>query len=324
MGLLKFTKEYGAADNGSVVTGTDVATIQSDIASVLNGGVTNANIATSAGIVESKLTFDASAGHTHNGTDATYPLIKHYRRGMALKQGTDNEDIKVTPGVIDIGGKLLVSTADSANIDIVSGTWADGGSRPVSGPIYVYAYNNSGSVGFALSLEAPDLSDASGNTAEYPFRYQLYTAVYYRLIGIVHTDASSDLFPDMYNNFDLTNFTTGSFVATGADYTIYTGWTPDVIQWMVSSDSTPADNEALGAWGWIQKYGWTNANPQPKDLYFDVVTHQHQISADATTNTVFGITAQTAATTGSGRFSIDTPTSGQVVTWMAWSKGQAS
>jgi hypothetical protein len=35
-----------------------------------NGGITNANISNSAGIAESKVTFNTSSGHTHNGSDS--------------------------------------------------------------------------------------------------------------------------------------------------------------------------------------------------------------------------------------------------------------
>lgn len=320
MGLITWTDSLSNGDN---VTQTHITNLKSDVTTAVNGNLTNVNINASAAIAESKITF-STTGHTHNGTDANYPLIKHYRRGMAIKQGTDNEDVVVTPGVMDIGGKLLVSTAASSNIDIVSGTWADGGSRPASGPIYVYAYNNSGAVGFALSAEPPDLSDSSDGTAEFPLRYQKYSTTYYRLVGIAHTDASSDLQPDMYNNFDLSTFATGSFIAAGTDYAVYTGWSPDVIQWIVCSTSAPATGEAIDIWGWVQRYGFNKTgDANPDALYYNNIAAAptHLTSANGTANTVYNVYNQTTSRAGS--FTIDAPTNTQVVMWMAWSKGDS-
>jgi len=317
MGLISWTDTLATGD---IHTASHITNMKSDITTAVNGGISNANIASGAAIAESKIAF-STTGHTHNGTDANYPLIKHYRRGMSLKQGTDNEDIVVTAGVVDIAGKLFVSTSASANIDIVSGTWADAGSCSASNPIYVYAYSNAGTLAFAMSTEAPDLSDSSDGVAEYPFRYQKYGTTYYRLIGIVHTDASSDLFPNMYTNFDLSNFATGSFVGTGNDYTVYTGWTPNVVQWIVCADSAPATTDAMDKWGWAQLYGYVTANPEPAALMYSVIDNQHLTSANGTANTIYGMTAQTAATTGSGKFTFDAPANGQVLMWMAWHSG---
>lgn len=40
------------------------------LANELNGNIENANIKASAGITESKIAFDASSGHSHNGVDS--------------------------------------------------------------------------------------------------------------------------------------------------------------------------------------------------------------------------------------------------------------
>jgi len=58
------------ADKGSILGGADLQNIQSDITTVVNGGITNTNISSSAAIDESKLAFSTMTGHTHNGTDA--------------------------------------------------------------------------------------------------------------------------------------------------------------------------------------------------------------------------------------------------------------
>lgn len=314
MGLLKFTKEYGAADNGSVITGTDLATIQSDIASVLNGGITNANLATSAGVVESKLTFDTSAGHTHNGTDAAYPLIKHYRRGMQIEYASATTVI-VRPGVLDVGGKLFVTTT-STTLTITT-DFLGGQAEPADGPVYIYAYNNSGAIGFKMSTSFPEISDSAGNTAEFPLRYHDdATLGKCRCIGIIHN--RTDIQADMCVNFDLSNFACGSFVGDGGDEIIYTGWTPTYIQRITCVDATPANGETFTFNSVIQKYGFATANPQPQALLYDVINNTHDTSADGTANSFYALNAQTTAQAGS--FTIDAATNGVVTMWIAWSK----
>jgi hypothetical protein len=319
MGNITWTKSWSASDNGSVLGGADLQNIQNDITTVVNGGITNANVNASAAIVESKLSFSTSTGHTHDGSDSNYPLIKHYRKGCLIKTGTTaTTDIKVTPGVIDVGGKLLVSTADSSDISVASGSnYADSGSEPADGAIYVYAYNNSGTLAFKLSTEPPDLADSDDNTAEFPLRYQKYNSTYYRLIGIAHN--RSDLSLDMFNQFDISNYATGSFVGDGADETIYTGWTPDVIWTFVCSDTTPANAEAPQHIKIVQRYGFATANPQPQALCYDLLNNTHDTSANGTANTYYNLNAQTTSQAGS--FTIDAPENGDVTMWMAWAHG---
>jgi hypothetical protein len=299
--------------------GADIQNIQNDITTVVNGGISNSNLAADAGVVESKITFNTSSGHTHNGTDAKYPLVKHYRRGCLIKAGTTAASmIKVTPGVLDVGGSLLVSTADCADINLAGAVWVNG-SEPSDGPIYVYAYNNSGALGYKLSTEPPDLSDASDNSAEFPLRYQLYSGTYYRLVGIAHN--RTDLLPDMFNQFDACGFATGSFTADGNDETVYTGWTPSLIEWIVCSDATPANAEATDAWGLVQRYSFVTAAPNPQNLYFnqEIAAPTHNTSANGTALTLYNFNAQTTAQSGS--FTLDAPTNTQVVVWWAWSNG---
>ena len=325
MGNISWTKSYSASDNGSILGGADIQNLQNDITTVVNGGITDSNVNASAAIKESKLAF-LTTGHTHNGTDASYPLIKHYRRGMTLKQGTDNEDIVVTPGVIDIGGKLFVTTANSANIDIVTGNWIDGNSRPASGIIYVYAYNNSGSIGYGLATEAPDLSDSSENAVEVPWRYQKYSSTLYRLLGIVHTDASSDLQVDLYNNFDLSNFACGSFTAVNpaANMIITTGWTPRYMKVWSPADTTPDTTDKFDMFETFE-YGEKTADPHlgggsaTGEVTFrhgTVATLEHELFAEATAGNITDITQQAAGTGGS--FTIYAPTASIAVYWTAW------
>jgi len=245
---------------------------------------------------------------------------KHYRKGLLMKSGTTAAtDVKVTPGVVEIGGVVLTSVAD-INVDISVGANYLNGSEPADGPVYVYGYDNSSSLGIKLSDEPPDLSYTDDTVAEFPLRYQKYTTVYYRLLGIVHNRTNIQL--DMFTHFDATNFATGSFVGDAADEVVYVGWSPDVIQWMVSSDSTPANAEGVTNWGWVQRYGFVTANPQPQALYYDlkIAAIPDQItSANGTVNSIYDINLQTI--TQSGSFTFDAVSTGVVLMWMAWSNG---
>jgi len=319
MALIKFTKSYSATDDGSKVGGADLGVLQTDIAAILNAGINNANIATGAAIAENKLSFDTTSGHTHSGSDSNYALIKHYRRGMQV-QYASSTTVTVLPGVLDLGGKLFITTA-STTLTITT-DFMGGQAEPADGPVYIYAYNNSGSAGFKMSTSVPELSDSSSNTAEFPLRYHSdATLGKCRLIGIIHN--RTDISADMCNNFDLSNFACGSFVGDAADEVIYTGWTPNLIRTYVCSDSTPANGEALVGLKMIQRYGFITANPQPKDLLYDELhAVVHATSANATANSIYAINPQTTAQSGS--FTIDAPSTGVVTMWCAWSHGQGS
>lgn len=318
MGLLKYTKVYSASDDGSTVTGAELGQLQSDIASILNAGITNVNIAASATIAESKLAFDATSGHTHNGTDANYALIKHYRRGMQV-QYTSATTVTVLPGVLDVGGKLFITTTSTV-LDITS-DFMGGQAEPADGPVYIYAYNNSGSIGLKMSTLYPEVSDSDSNTVEFPLRYHDdATLGLCRLIGIIHN--RTDILADMCNNFDLSNFACGSFVGDGNDETIYTGWTPHLIYSFVCSDATPANAEAPQYMQMVQKYGFLTANPQPQALLYDLKNNTHDTSANGTANSFYGINAQTTSQAGS--FTIDAPENGDVTMWFAFSTGMGS
>jgi hypothetical protein len=305
--------------NGDNQTQTHITNMKNDIATVVNGNITNTNIATAAGIVESKITFSTSSGHTHNGSNSQYILVKHYRRGMQIEYASATT-VTVRPGVLDVGGDLFVSTA-STTLNITT-DFLGGQAEPADGPVYIYAYDNSGTIGFKMSTSYPNVSDSSGNTAEFPLRYYNDgTLGYCRCIGIIHN--RTDISADMCNNFDLSNFACGSFVGDANDEVIYTGWTPNVIRTYICSDATPANGEATTGLKMIQRYGFNTANPQPQNLLYDE-NHAvvHATSANGTANSIYAINAQT--TTQPGSFTIDAPSNGIVTMWCAWSHGMGS
>ncbi len=318
----------------------DNATIRSDVITnvmIKNGVITSAKLVDFDSQTAGDITFTDGSNWTplNIGTagkvltvnsGATAPewvelLIKHYRKGLLMKSGTTaTTDVKVTPGVIEIAGTILTSVAD-INIDISDGgNYADGNSEPADGAVYVYGFNDSGSLGIKLATEPPDLSYSDDTTAEFPLRYQLYDTVYYRLLGIVHNRGDIQL--DMFLHFDVGNFATGSFTADGNDEIVFTGWTPDVIRWIMCSDTTPANGEAMDINGLVQRYGFITANPQPQNLYYNFQVAGaplHSTSANGSLTTLYDLKTQTTAQSGS--FTIDAPTTGQVLMWMAWANG---
>jgi len=322
MGYITFSKSYSSSDDGSKLSGADLQKLQTDIAEILNGGISSTNIVTGAAIEEAKLSFNTSTGHVHNGTDSAYPLIKHYRRGMQVQYASATT-VTVLPGVLDVGGKLFVTTASTTmnieGVDAFLGAQAE----PPDGPVYIYAYNNSGAIGYKFSTSCPDHSDGAGNDTEFPLRYYNdATLGYCRLVGIIHN--RTNISADMCNNFDLSNCACGSFVGDAADEIIYTGWTPNFIKTFICSDATPANGEAMIGIKAVQRYGFITANPQPLALLYDLETAApiHATSANGTANSIYAINAQTTAQPGS--FTIDAPSTGVVTMWMAYSHGMGS
>lgn len=67
MGLITKPNTYTA---GNTILASEVNSNEDTLYTLVNGNVENANIKSSAGIVESKIAFDTSSGHTHDGTDS--------------------------------------------------------------------------------------------------------------------------------------------------------------------------------------------------------------------------------------------------------------
>ena len=317
MSLITWTD---ALVNGDNVTQTHITNLKSDISAVVNGNITNVNINASAAIAETKVLF-STTGHTHNGTDASYPLIKHFRRGMQV-QYTSATTVTVLPGVLDVGGKLFITTTSTV-LDITNpgGTHFMGGqAEPADAAVYVYAYNNSGAIGFKLSTSLPELSDSAGNVTEFPLRYHNdATLGKCRLIGIIHNRA--DISADMCNNFDLSNFACGSFVSDNADELVTTGWTPRFIRAWSPVDTAPDDGDAFTNFETFE-FGEKTADPHlgggtaTAEVSFMHVGATHNLEAEATAGNIKEIIQQSITTAGA--FTIHAPTNAIAVYWVAY------
>ena len=318
-----WTKGWSATDNGTIITGTHLQDLQNDISSVVNGELTNANFSSGAALLESKISFDASSGHTHNGTDATLAIPpKHYMRGGKITW-VDNANLTVGPVAIDIGGVMITSVAASASIDVsVTANYLtpDGGAQgdePADGPIYIYAYNSSGSVAYKLGDEnsAPTLSYTDDTTVEYPLRYLLDDdgTTYYRLVGVIHN--RTNLVPNSMTYIDR-GCAIGTFTGDGVTEVITTGWTPKYIRVVQLPDATPAAAENILE-NFIGYYDFITAAPHPADLNYSNQAGITDLIDEDVAGSITAITPQSAGVAGS--FSVYQPVSGAVLQWTAWS-----
>lgn len=67
MGTVTKPNTYTA---GNTILASEVNANEDTLYTLVNGNIENANIKSSAGIVESKIAFDTSSGHSHDGTDS--------------------------------------------------------------------------------------------------------------------------------------------------------------------------------------------------------------------------------------------------------------
>lgn len=321
MGNISWTKSWSSSDNGTILYGQDLQNIQSDITAVVNGNITNTNVNASAAIVESKIAFNLTTGHDHDGTDSKLisfgASVRHYRNGGKI-YGTGDDNIIVKPMAIDIGGTILTSTATSGNLAIATaGNWIYGAASNSSW-CYVYVYNNSNTIGYKLSTQAPNLCDASDNTAEPVFRYRLYSGTYYRCIGAVYIDADGDLCFGHSGSkglavaqFDLSSSNTGWIAHDNTDpMVIVTLWTPQFVLTIPSAAEPPANGGTCYM---------TRAHKNLMDDY-GLVQYAQNVPAYVTANTLAGVvdvqTTQAAGTPGS--FSLKQTTSGLRIYYQAW------
>ena len=317
---LDWSDDWGPSSDGTIFTGTHLQRIQSDLASVLRA-LSDSNVDPAAAIQESKILFNILTGHRHDGVDsrtiaASTFIAQHYRSGCRIAR-TGAGTVSVGAGHVEIGGTVYnIATAVTLTL-ATAGDWAFG-SETSNAPAYVYAYNNSGTLGFKFSTEAPDLSDTSDNTIEAPWRYQKYSSTYYRCLGAVWNNASGDVETATESNFDASAIVTGRLVGNGADVTIPTVWTPDFVQvYGPTQDSSPATTEGI------------DANVNFRQLFTDytltIISDGNSgdnflQAADTTAANAKSFTAQAAGTGGS--FTMKAMTAGLVAYYVAMTKHQ--
>jgi hypothetical protein len=89
MGLISKSKTW--VDNENLLY-TDLNTMFTSLYNLVNGSIQNANVASDAAIVESKVSFNTSTGHSHDGVDSkqikSIAQIERARYGV-LQTGTN-------------------------------------------------------------------------------------------------------------------------------------------------------------------------------------------------------------------------------------------
>lgn len=310
MGVITWTKSWSASDNGTIFGGADLQNIQGDITTVVNGGLTNANVNASAAIAESKLAFDTSAGHDHDGSNSKSIAltVQHYRRGFTLF-GTSDTVVNVAPGVIELDGTVYSDETNTALTLATDGDWITGTSGAgASTWAYVYAYNNSGTIDFKLHTAAPNLSDDTNATGPI-FRYLKVSTVLYRCLGTVFQDADGDLCwgqasseGEYYSNFDASNTMVIAGKGTGADQSFKTLWTPKYVHIIYGdADTTPAVDDDVNYYTATQRMLDTTWYATQLNAQHNAALHDWRAVSDA--GSINTITAQAAGTAGS--FTID-------------------
>jgi len=325
MGNIAWSKSYSASDNGTVLGGADIQNIQADITAVVNGALSDSNIASDAAIKESKLAFNTSTGHDHDGTDSKLISTSElgYRAGLTL-YGDDDTNICVYPGTIEVGNTILTKTTVSGDLAIAtSGTWLHGFADPfASGWIYVYVYDNSNVLGYKFSDEPPDLSDNDDNVAQIPFRYQKYGSTYYRCIGAVYSDADGDLCwgqasseGRFVTNFDASSICVMGGKGTGADQTMVTLWTPTHVRLISSiTDTAVIDGDNAELYETTREMLTTVYHAAALNMVHGVLAaNEHEFEAITTAGSINAITPQSVSAAGS--FTIDAMTDNAI--WYA-------
>ena len=175
--------------------------------------------------------------------------------------------------------------------------------------------DNAGNI--LLTELAPNLSYIDDTTAEFPMRYRKQDTTYYRYLGAVFSDASDDLTfgsndgtnpPNQeglfVTQFDASNVNIIHGVATGADQTFNTIWTPKWVKVVYGVlDTAPAATESVGVFEVTLPMLDTNWYATQLNVDYGAGNNNRTWVAVTTKGSINAITAQSAGTSGS--FTID-------------------
>ena len=195
MGFISWFKSWSASDNGTILGGADLQKIQGDITTVVDGGITNTNVNASAAIVESKLAFAATGGHSHNGTNSTLVSGGNLLRADitgCLPKYVSVDTVNAESGAIELNNIVYTRNAISSTINLsTAGHWiGDVSGRDKSKTFYIYAYNDSGTTwNIKFWDSAPQFANC-GTDTEGTLIFRQSASVWYRCIGTATTNAT--------------------------------------------------------------------------------------------------------------------------------------
>lgn len=189
-----WTHLFSAADDGSILFGAQLGTMQADIASKFAGGITNADISALAAIAEAKVAFDIVAGHNHDGANSrtiTNPGASNYRSGLDVIYSTASNLI-VEAGKLNFDGNATVTKTANTAMDVtVAGNYLAGSGPAANQHVYAVV-NQSGTI--KLTAQNPNVSNA-GVITDGILQYRDFVGVFYRYLGSVRTDAGNNILP---------------------------------------------------------------------------------------------------------------------------------
>jgi hypothetical protein len=184
--------------NGDNVTQSHITTLKNDITSIINGGLTNINVNSAAAIVESKISFNTSTGHNHDGSNSRLVGAPQDMIARGFELGTaavDDTTVTVLPGVLYHGTTKVSKTSNTTLTFAAAADWYDGSTHSYAGGAgwcYI-GVDSSGNIKL-LHTNAPDKADTSGNTAgTLVYYYYVAGTTYYRVIGAVRMDTDNKI-----------------------------------------------------------------------------------------------------------------------------------
>ena len=325
MSNIIYRKDHSSsANNGERWNPRDIIDFQNDVASTVNGGLTDSNFNSSAAIAESKIFFDVVAGHTHDGSNSrtissantTVVNDSNLRSGMRITI-IDNDNIQIGPGYVTIGNESFLKTSVNTTLKVEAANFVNG-VEPSDDYFYVYIFNNGTASNpdpqFRFSDESPDLGNISAGTAERPLRYQVYGSVNYRCIGAVRNDGDSNLIDGLETSFDMSNFWTGFTPSTtSSDFTVETIWTPTFVMAFNDIVSTNTFMNVITTTPRFLTNSLVGVGDGGNTPLYSSQTSTSEAGAAKT------LTAQTTSVPGS--FTVDAPANGDIVYYWAWHLG---
>jgi hypothetical protein len=202
MGNVTWTHSWNASDNGTVFGGADLQNIQNDITTVVNGGITNTNVNASAAIAESKIAFDISSGHNHDGVGSKSIAVSENTIGWGFEivdTTADAMSVTVRPGLAYWSTTRVSKTVNTILTFGSADDWYDGATDTYAGGAgwcYV-GYKSTGDVKL-LGANSPNCHDTSGNAVAGATDIFFDdtgggSATYWRVIGAVYVDTDNKI-----------------------------------------------------------------------------------------------------------------------------------
>jgi len=135
----------------------------------------------------------ASVGYAYRAEVASRVTIPLHRTGVHINK-VDTQNVRLTPGVIDITGNLFNLLEYSPDIDLTqSSSYIEETVAPSGSWIYIYLYDNNGTVVYKASTANPDKSYYDGS-ANGTMRYYTPDGVaYYRCVAWCYKDNTGNI-----------------------------------------------------------------------------------------------------------------------------------